>query len=628
MKRLKILILVFCAALAVPLGYFVFRTHLGLQQEEVAELRFFAETLFEEMERELAALVIVEEGRAIDDYNYLLNPTPDQDRNRNRSGPYHEEYILGYLQSNPDGSYRTSLAAVGRAKPEERAQVLAQLKETNRALQTQKTRTTVSTKSAPVKENKKKTKKASPSLAEKYLDLSRGKKDKDYLGQEEKRVEQISALQYRNIAPPPPVLTKKEAELQTGDAVEYGEAQAAGETAAMNESDATGADSRLKLDSALQNLTFQVEVDPLQAMAIDGERFFIFRRIVIDNQVYRQGFVIGVSEFLKHLVETHFIGQPMSRFTRLSLRVLDQGRELNSIQAGPVADKPVLSIQHGFPRPFAFLQGLLVCRNIPRSDGRNTLFIMIVTLTAVILLGLLAIYHNVRVVVDLSERRTGFVSSVTHELKTPLTNIRLYIEMLEQGIARDQEREQEYFRILTGESARLSRLINNVLEFSKLEKKQRQMDLVEGLFDEVIEETLGVMKEKLRQEGFTVEVDSRVENPFSYDREVMVQALMNLMENSIKFGRNGPEKKIILRVAPQGGRMAVSVSDTGPGVPKKALRRIFDDFYRVEGPLTRSAKGTGIGLALVKKYVQAMGGTVTAANNHGPGCTITILLPL
>ena len=229
----------------------------------------------------------------------------------------------------------------------------------------------------------------------------------------------------------------------------------------------------------------------------------------------------------------------------------------------------MLSIQHGFPRPFAFLQGLLVCRNIPRSDGRNTLFIMIVTLTAVILLGLLAIYHNVRVVVDLSERRTGFVSSVTHELKTPLTNIRLYIEMLEQGIARDQEREQEYFRILTGESARLSRLINNVLEFSKLEKKQRQMDLVEGLFDEVIEETLGVMKEKLRQEGFTVEVDNRVENPFPYDREVMVQALMNLMENSIKFGRNGPEKKIILQAAPQGRQMAVSVSDTGPGCAQK-----------------------------------------------------------
>ena len=98
---------------------------------------------------------------------------------------------------------------------------------------------------------------------------------------------------------------------------------------------------------------------------------------------------------------------------------------------------------------------------------------MLVLMTIIIVLGLFAIYQSAKTLVELSERRTTFVSSVTHELKTPLTNIRMYIEMLDQGMAQTPEREQEYFRILGSESSRLSRLINNVLEFSKLEKKTR-----------------------------------------------------------------------------------------------------------------------------------------------------------
>ena len=252
---------------------------------------------------------------------------------------------------------------------------------------------------------------------------------------------------------------------------------------------------------------------------------------------------------------------------------------------------------------------------------------MIIVLVAVVLLGLFAIYHSARTVVELSERRSQFVSSVTHELKTPLTTIRMYIEMLDQGVARSREREQDYYNILGVESARLTRLIDNVLEFSKLEKKQRQFIMKQGTFEDVLTQVDAIMQEKLRQEKFVFTVDDRVAHPFRYDREVMVQVLINLIENSMKFGKNAQDKRITVRVRSEGDHATISVSDTGPGIPPHALKKVFNDFYRADNTLTRTTRGTGIGLALVKKFITALGGTVTAANNNGPGCTITITLP-
>ncbi len=373
--------------------------------------------------------------------------------------------------------------------------------------------------------------------------------------------------------------------------------------------------------------TFRAEIDPLQSVFVSGDQVVLFRRIVIDNQIYRQGVVIRLNAFASHLAETHFNGQPMARFTRLMLSVRDQGSDRPLIQAGAAANHPQFSLARTFPRPFAFLTAQIDCDRIPRSSGRQTLNIMLMGMGLVMLVGLFAIYRSAGAIADLSERRSRFVSSVTHELKTPLTNIRMYIEMLEQKIAPNPEREQEYFRILGAESTRLSRLIGNVLEFSRLEKKNRQLNLIEGTFDEVISEVESIMGEKLRQEGFSFHAENRTTQPFCYDREAMVQVLVNLVENSIKFGKTQPVKKITLKVLPAGKRVQIRLSDTGPGIPRRALKKIFDDFVRVDAGAAKTAAGTGIGLALVRRFIRAMGGTVWAENNPGPGCTIVITLP-
>jgi signal transduction histidine kinase len=219
------------------------------------------------------------------------------------------------------------------------------------------------------------------------------------------------------------------------------------------------------------------------------------------------------------------------------------------------------------------------------------------------------------------------VSAVTHELKTPLTNIRMYIEMLDQGIAATPEREQEYLAILASESVRLSGLVNNVLELSRLEKQTRPFELREGDLGDVLADVQSIMAERLAREGFELSIKADTIPVFAYDRDVLVQVLINLLENSIKFGRQLPQKRIMVAAAAIDGWVTLAVSDTGPGIPKRALKHIFDDFYRVDSDLARTTGGTGLGLALVKKFILAMGGRVQAENNLGPGCTITISLP-
>jgi signal transduction histidine kinase len=261
--------------------------------------------------------------------------------------------------------------------------------------------------------------------------------------------------------------------------------------------------------------------------------------------------------------------------------------------------------------------------SLPPSPARQTLTLALAILGVVMVAGLVTIYHSARTVLDLSERRSQFVSAVTHELKTPLTNIRMYIEMLDQGIAATPEREQEYLGILASESARLSGLINNVLELSRLEKRTRRFDLKDGDLSDVLADVQSVMAESLAREGFDLTIRTGRLPVFAYDREVLVQVLINLMENSIKFGRHLPEKHIVIAADAVDGWVRLTVSDTGPGIPKRSLKQVFDDFYRVDNDLTRTTGGTGLGLALVKKFIVAMGGRVQAENNDGPGCTIT-----
>ena len=150
----------------------------------------------------------------------------------------------------------------------------------------------------------------------------------------------------------------------------------------------------------------------------------------------------------------------------------------------------------------------------------------------------------------------------------------------------------------------------------------------EGQLQDLLTEVKGIMGQKLNQEGFTLDIQASDIPLFMYDREVLIQIMINLVENSIKFGRKSVTKHIVIKADTKDQQARIAVSDSGPGIPQGDLKKIFDDFYRVENDLARLTGGTGIGLALVKKFITAMGGAVYAVNNDGPGCTITLLLDL
>ena len=645
MNRLKLLIIFFSLALCVPLAFFVVQTYRGLEQEEIATLRFFAETILDEMEQSLTALVQREEGRAVDEYNYYIVPLGrtkgkmDRDLSPLSNLPQ-DDFILGYFQNNPDGSFQSPMAQSGKQIPADRRALVKELKDANIVFNRKRVAVTDKIKPPAPTVMAETQKKRIEGFADKYLDMSRAQEPKAFLGQKEKRVEKITVSQALNIAkqeygessrsPQPAKQSGSRSSGLTASEDQKAALPSLAKTRMAQETLQAEAEEYIESPASLEDRekdSFQVEVAPLQSVFIDDDQVFVFRRIMINNQIYRQGFIIKTGVFLNHLATAYFIPQPMAQYTNLRLAVMDQGRETRMLEAGVSTNGPEFVLHRSFPSPFSFLNATLTCDQIPRSTGRQTLNIMLIVLAGIVLLGFFAIYQSARTIVDLSERRSQFVSSVTHELKTPLTNIRMYIEMLEQGIARDQDREQEYFRILDSEGARLSRLINNVLELSKLEKQQRQVDMQTGNFEEVIREVETVMHEKLKHEGFTLTTEMMNIRPFRYDREIMIQVLINLIENSMKFGKTSAQRRVTIRISQDEKQVYILVADTGPGIPAHALKKVFDDFYRVENSLTRTTRGTGIGLALVKKFVTLMGGTVAAENNAGPGCTITISLP-
>lgn len=659
MKRLRLFIVIFSVAISLPLAYVIWHTYGGLEQEERAQLRFFSETMFDQMEKELADLVQREENRTVYEYGHTLVPAGVSRETGMQLSPLAQpvihDYILGYLQNNPDGSFQTPLVADLGDVPQDKRTLVLRLKEANRLFNLKKFSIS-QLAPAPAPSSKaiipveKKEKKSS--FSERYLTRSKKAPTGSYLGKKQQRVEEITAEQALNIASEQGTLQYNTQDVKKIQAP----AASARKSRLVKEADDTDQqyDSAVKATvkatvlgkqpqeevnrqemmpaatagSVSRQDRFQVEVAQFQSVSLKDDQVYIFRRIAINNRIYRQGFILLVQPLLRHLVASHFSRQPLASFTALEMGRRDQGQKINSVQAGRNVVNADFFTERIFPAPFDFLGVSLKSKAVPVSPARRSLTIAMVLLAVFMSLGLLVIYQSVRTIVAMSERRSQFVSSVTHELKTPLTNIRMYIEMLEQGIADSPEREQEYLGILGSESTRLSGLINNVLELARLEKKQRHFHMQMGQLDDVLTEVGTVMSQKLKQDGFTLAVNVHEIPRFAYDRDVLIQVLMNLIENSVKFGKYAATRRITIKVDTQDRWVRINVSDTGPGIPRRALIKIFDDFYRVDNDLTRITGGTGIGLALVKKFVTAMGGRVEANNNTGSGCTITLLLPV
>ena len=241
--------------------------------------------------------------------------------------------------------------------------------------------------------------------------------------------------------------------------------------------------------------------------------------------------------------------------------------------------------------------------------------------------GLVLTYRSVNKQVALARLKSDFVSNVSHELRTPLALIRLYAETLELGRITKDEKKHEYYSIIRKESERLTALINNILDFSRIEAGRKEYDFRETDIAELVRNTLDSYRFQIEQQGFALEeqIDPGIPR-VRVDREAIARALVNLVNNALKYSDN--EKFLGVRLYRENAVLKLEVSDRGIGIERNEQARIFEKFYRTCDPLVHNTKGSGLGLSLVRHITHAHGGQVEVESTPGRGSKFTMSLPL
>lgn len=257
----------------------------------------------------------------------------------------------------------------------------------------------------------------------------------------------------------------------------------------------------------------------------------------------------------------------------------------------------------------------------------RTSFLILAAISVLLVGGIWSMYRNVSREMELAKLKADFVSNVSHELRTPLSLIRLYAETLELGRLPNPDKQRGYHRIIREESERLTALINNVLDFSRIEAGRKEYDFQATDLRELVRETLESYRYQIEQQGFTFEEKIAEDLPtVRVDRESIARSLLNLVNNSIKYSSD--EKYLRVNLYGDNGSVKLEVIDRGIGIPRAEQQRVFEKFYRVGDPLVHNTKGSGLGLSLVKTIVHAHGGDVWVESNQGHGSKFTVLLPV
>ena len=214
-----------------------------------------------------------------------------------------------------------------------------------------------------------------------------------------------------------------------------------------------------------------------------------------------------------------------------------------------------------------------------------------------------------------SEQKTSFVSNVSHELKTPLTSIRLCAEMLSEGRAKDEAAKERYLGVITKESERLTRLVDNVLDFGRLEQNRRKYDIADADLRDIVRDAAESQRSRVDAAGMELSVETATEPAVCrVDRDAVSQIVVNLVDNAVKYAADG--KRLDVKVDADG---VVTVADRGPGIPRRDRERVFERFYRCDDSLAAKSSGSGLGLSIARRLAEGMGGSLVCCEREGGG---------
>ncbi|MGH9908242.1 MAG: sensor histidine kinase, partial [Pyrinomonadaceae bacterium] len=375
-----------------------------------------------------------------------------------------------------------------------------------------------------------------------------------------------------------------------------------------------------------------------------GAEAYITSAFFVLPQVSKDRIVMGGATFDPNYLKNTFFPQMLDEL--ISQKVTEEGERLAMMvypadDLGGHEDKPLAASagwSNGKPEVTRKLDdvfrgmalGIKFQGTTVEAIGRRWVmqsFLILGVLSLLMIGGLVLTYRSVSKEMALAHLKADFVSNVSHELRTPLALIRLYAETLELGRITTQEKKDEYYRIIRKESERLTALINNILDFSRIEAGRKEYDFRETDIAELVQNTLDAYRYQIEQQGFAFEqhIDPGIPK-VRVDREAIARALVNLVNNALKYSAN--EKFIGVKLYRADNKLKLEVADRGIGITRREQSKIFDKFYRTGDPLVHNTKGSGLGLSLVRHITQAHGGEVEVESTPGKGSKFILSLPL
>lgn len=373
-------------------------------------------------------------------------------------------------------------------------------------------------------------------------------------------------------------------------------------------------------------------VDPRERFLVSSENeYFLISYAALPDFQSGQTYYGGYCWYPESLKKGMIAGvlTDLSKESGLNFKIIDENEPIVTDKGDLTkGDFRVLSFQM-FPLPWKLLVSHPEIKAIEKSAGREILFygIVLVIILVLMLLGAVMIARDITRESEITGLKTEFVNNISHELKTPLTLIRLYGETLQRNENLTRAELSECYEIITKESERLSHLINNVLDFSRIETGRKEFEFRRGFLQDIIHDTLDSYRYHLEKKGFTIISEISEDLPeMIFDGEAIASLLINLLSNAMKFSPK--EKAVTVKLYIDKDNAVLQVADKGMGISQEEISKIFQRFYRSKNRSASDARGSGLGLTLVKHITEAHNGRIEVVSEPGKGSVFSVILPV